>query len=162
MPAGYHMSSANNARLTAAGARYRGGPTEETLASHLPGIPPTGGLDPDVQSDGWGGHRWSSWSALTAARIAAIPLRTGLYRIRGRSNGLLYVGEGRIRDRLRTHSRKLGEQTRQGRVLASKGPLAYSTVIADWKTHHRLELETDLIAAHTLAFGVPPTAQFIG
>jgi hypothetical protein len=162
MPPGFRMSSANNARLTAAGARYRGGPSEEILASHVPGVSPTGRLDPDVHGAAWGGHRWSPWSALTDAQIARIPPRTGLYRVRGRSTGLLYIGEGRIRDRLRAHSRKVGEQTQQGRVLASKGPLEYSTVMAEWQTHQRLELETDLIAAHTLAFGVPPAAQYIG
>jgi hypothetical protein len=31
-----------------------------------------------------------------------------------------------------------------------------------WLSHHRLELEADLIAAHTIAFGAPPVAQFIG
>jgi hypothetical protein len=31
-----------------------------------------------------------------------------------------------------------------------------------WLLHQRLELETDLIAAHVLVVGGPPLAQFLG
>ena len=162
MPAGFRISSANNARLVAAGHRFRGGPTEETLACHLTGVRPRASLDPHVVTPAWAGHQWSPWHPLTATAIARVPAGTGLYRIRGRTGGLLYIGEGRIRDRLRIHLRKLIQHTPQGRVLVMNVPLEYSTVFDDWRPHQRLELETDLIAAHTLAFGAPPTAQFIG
>jgi hypothetical protein len=31
-----------------------------------------------------------------------------------------------------------------------------------WLKHQRLELESDLIAAHVLTIGSPPVAQFLG
>ena len=88
---------------------------------------------------------------------------TGLYRIRGRTPGLLYVGEGRVRDRLMAHRKKLALASSQGHRLAAAAPLEYSLVLETrWLTHHRLELESDLIAAHTLALGAQPPAQFVG
>ena len=67
MPAGYRMSSANNARLVAAGGRFREGPTDASDASHLPSLCPIGSLEGDPCSEGWCGHEWSPWVPLTAA-----------------------------------------------------------------------------------------------
>jgi hypothetical protein len=86
----------------------------------------------------------------------------GSILIRGRSDGLVSVGEGRIRDRLRSHVGTLDQHTQQGRILAASVPLEYSTVFGEWLPYQRLELETDLIAPHTLAFGAPPAAPYIG
>jgi hypothetical protein len=59
MPAGYRMSSGNNARLVAAGKRLHGGPWAEPTDAHLPGQPPVGRLDAATNSPGWCGHLWS-------------------------------------------------------------------------------------------------------
>lgn len=51
----------------------------------------------------------------------------------------------------------------QGTVLASQQQLHWSHVVNDnWLSHHRLELENDLIAAHILQTGEIPTVQFLG
>jgi hypothetical protein len=66
MPAGYVMSSGNNARLVAAGRRFRGGPSQQSNSSHLAGVPPVGSLAGDPQGSSWGvidgatGSRWTS------------------------------------------------------------------------------------------------------
>ena len=70
MPAGYRMSSANNARVVAAGGRFRGGRTEANDSSHLPSLCPAGSLDGDACHDEWCGHEWSPWVPLTASVAA--------------------------------------------------------------------------------------------
>jgi hypothetical protein len=64
MPAGFRMSSGNNAKLVAAGKRFRGGIASEPDASHLPGLSPLDGLGGDPHGFNWCGHDWSEWSAL--------------------------------------------------------------------------------------------------
>lgn len=162
MPRGLAMSSANNRRLVAAGRRFRGGPCSDATAAHAPGVPPLGSLDDAVTSATWAGHAWSAWQPMHARGLAELGPVTGLYRIRGGADGLVYVGEGKIRDRLRAHAAKLAQDTPQGAVLAQCAPLEFSIVEGRWLPHQRLELETDLIAAHTLALDRPPAAQFIG
>jgi len=163
MPAGYAMSSGNNARLVAAGTRHRGGETSDELAAHVAGVPPRGPLDGHVESTAWCGHQWSPWRPLTAANLASVPNGEGLYRMRGAADGLVYVGEGRVRARLAAHAHKLNQQSEQGRVFRRHAPLEFSALLDEgWLSHQRLELETDLIAAHALALGRPPAAQFIG
>lgn len=132
-------------------------------ASHHAGAPPVGRLDGDPQSDMWGGHHWGTWLPLAEWRNA--PDGLGLYRIRGTADGLVYIGEGATRARLDTHRRKTLDpaSTRtQHQVLRQYGPLEFSTVAGPWEPHQRLELETDLIAAHILELGIVPPAQFIG
>src|SRR3954464_11347038 len=82
MPAGYAMSSGNNARLVAAGNRHPGGGASDELAAHLArgapaghvaGVPPRGPLDGHVESTAWCGHQWSPWRPLTAANLASVP-----------------------------------------------------------------------------------------
>jgi hypothetical protein len=100
---------------------------------------------------------------MMAVELASVPTGSGLYRIRGHDFGLVYVGEGDVRSRLRTHARKIGHKTEQGRVMRAAAPLEFSMVIdGRWLAHERRELENDLIAAHVLAVGQPPAAQFIG
>jgi hypothetical protein len=163
MPAGYVMSSANNARLVATGKRFRGGVAQTTDASHIPGVAPVGPLEGDPQGPRWCGHAWSDWAPLADLPEAGA---SGLYRIRGRASGLVYIGEGAIRARVRAHRQKAAAEpltaTRQGRVLADASPLEYAAVDGPWLPHQRLELETDLIAAHVLELGRVPSAQFIG
>lgn len=163
MPAGYRMSSGNNARLVAAGRRFRGGPTSETTTSHAAGIPPLGPLDHACISETWCGHHWTRWRSLTEETLTVLVAAAGLYRIKGRDGDLVYIGEGEIKQRLRAHAAKLRTGTVQGQALAGAVPLEFSSVAnSRWERHQRLELETDLIAAHVLAVGTPPEAQFLG
>jgi len=163
MPAGYRMSSGNNARLVAAGRRFRGGPTDGLDDSHAPGVPPIAPLGDDVLSANWCGHEWTDWSPLTTEAIQQLDTTSGLYRIRGRTDELVYVGEGAIRARLLAHALKLQAASAQGDALRANAPLAFSIVYGhDWLRHQRLEFETDLIGAHVLATRHVPAAQFIG
>ena len=73
------------------------------------------------------------------------------------------LGEGKVKDRLSAHAKKLEAQTAQGSALAAAAPIEFSFVLDElWLSHHRLELETDLIGAHVISFQRPPPAQFIG
>lgn len=165
MPAGYSMSSHNNARLVREGRRFRGGPWQGPDASHEPGLAPLGLLGGDPQGEGWAGHAWSAWTPLAPDAGRMLPPGNGIYRIRGAGRpGLLYVGEGLVRARLLTHSRKLSDpENEQGQVFAAAAPLECAWVLNEsWLHHHRLELENDLIASHLLATGTIPAAQFLG
>ena len=89
----------------------------------------------------------------------------GLYRIRRRgAGGLLYVGEGKILDRIRAHLKKAalpGHQ--QAEAFADPGGIEVSFVgRPDLHRHHRLEIENDLIGAHVVEIGRVPVAQFLG
>lgn len=90
----------------------------------------------------------------------------GLYRIRDEGQpGLAYIGQGRIKARLDAHRRRaLDKDDRQGRVFAARRRLecSYVLLVDDLPLHQLLELENDLIAAHMLVIGDPPTAQFLG
>ena len=160
MPPGYRMSSGNNRRLVEAGKRFRGGTTKKRDSSHEPGVPPAGTLDGDPTSRDWCGHRWSEWVALMEIQIPG----TGLYRIRRREKNVLYVGEGKVASRLRAHAAKTKKRGHlQGEILGDPETLECSWVLHKaWLPHQRLELETDLIAAHILATGKVPAVQFLG
>jgi hypothetical protein len=163
MPVGYRMSSANNAGLVAAGRRFRGGPSDDPDDSHVPGLPPVGPLDRDVASPTWCGHEWRAWLPMTTEAILRLDTATGLYRIKGRAEQLVYIGESAIRARLLAHAAKLQTATAQGDALRVNAPLAFSLVRGPrWLRHQRLELETDLIGALVLATRHAPAAQFIG
>jgi hypothetical protein len=88
----------------------------------------------------------------------------GLYRIAAENGpGLVYVGEGNVRVRLRAHQAKIGRDHLQACVLAKAGRLECSWVLSEhWLPHQRLELENDLIAAHVLVMDKAPSAQFLG
>jgi hypothetical protein len=162
MPSGYRMSSGNNARLVAAGKRFRGGRWPEATEAHLPGQPPVGPLDADAAGVGWCGHVWSDWLPLQPDAIAGVPVGTGLYRIKGGHGAIVYVGEGEFRARLDAHAAKLTTTSIQGEALLQASPLGFSIVTGPWHRHQRLELETDLIGACVIAARRPPPAQFIG
>lgn len=73
----------------------------------------------------------------------------------------MYVGQGSIAVRVSAHLAKAVDPThRQAEFFTDR--LECSWVAGAWPTHQRLELEDDLIGAHVLAFGDPPTAQFLG
>lgn len=165
MPIGYRPSSQNNARLVRLEKRFRGGP-EPDLAhtSHAPGLPPVGRLGGDPQALDWNGHQWSDWVPLTGD-LRKISVGVGLYRIRGDDpDALLYVGEGQIPARPLAHLVKLRNTDHdQGKVFAAHARFECSWVLNDqWLSHHRLELETDLIAAHMICIEDIPAAQFLG
>jgi hypothetical protein len=162
MPDGYQMSSGNNARLVAAGKRFRGGPSDKAGAEHEAGIGPIGSLDADTTGPRWCGHRWCEWRRLTAEAISAALRGSGLYRIAG-NGSIVYIGEGNLKARLRAHAAKLTAGTPQGEVLAAAAAPKFSSVAgAAWNRRQRLELETDLIAAYVLAERAAPAAQFVG
>jgi hypothetical protein len=162
MPAGYRMSSANNAELVAGGRRYRGGPTTEPTASHLPNLPPLPNAPGPSTSSNWGGHHWQPWAPLRGVPVPAGSL--GLYRVRDPSlAGLVYVGQGQIRTRLAAHLAKAARPDHpQARWFAALDLECSWTTNDSWLAYQRLELENDLIAAHVLEHGAPPSAQFLG
>jgi hypothetical protein len=163
MPAGFRMSSGNNARLVAAGRRFRGGPDETVTESHEPGVPPIGRLEGDSTSGSWCGHAWACWMSMGTKATQTLDSQDGLYRIRGSDERLVYIGEGAIRSRLLAHLAKLNASAPQGQALRAATPLSFSAVAnSSWRRHQRLELETDLIGAYVLANHEPPAAQFIG
>lgn len=164
VPVGYHPSSPNNARLVAAGKRNRGGPSPDPHVRHASGIAPMGPLSGDPHGASWGGHAWTPWSPLRETGASGITAGTGLYRIRGDDDGsLLYVGQGKVPSRPLAHSAKTTKADhRQGRIFAAQQRLEWSAVLnSAWLSHHLLELENDLIAAHILGVGEVPAAQFL-
>ena len=50
----------------------------------------------------------------------------------------------------------------QARWFSTPGLECSWTINHGWLAHQRLELENDLIAAHFLEHGAPPSAQFLG
>ena len=141
--------------------------TEEVDASHEPSIAPVGTLKGDVGADDWCGHQWSSWHSLPSV-LGDPQVSTGsagLYRLHHKGAALLlYIGQGRVLNRLSAHWRKtFNASDMQGRIFGAVSHLECSWVMNDfWLSHQRLELENDLIAAHILNTGQVPVAQFIG
>lgn len=165
MPHGYRKSSGNNSKLVKAGKRFRGGPTTEQDDRHLPGIAPVAPLAGDAQALDWCGHDWSKWCAATIAKREIGITHSGLYRIRASGQtSLLYVGQGKVGARIDAHLKKIAKPNHeQGKIFGRADRLEVSWVLNDdWYDHQRLELENDLIAAHLLAVGEVPCAQFCG
>ena len=165
MPIGYRMSSGNTAKLEQAGLRFRGGLTSKENANHLPSITPVNSLAGDPTCPNWCGHSWSDWVVLDTVRSKLLGNELGLYRIQGTNQvGLVYIGQGNLRQRLSQHDRKFRlAADEQGQVLRQAGRLSCSWVENSiWYTHQRLELENDLIAAHLLQLKLVPPAQFLG
>lgn len=156
IPAGYRASSGNNARLVAAGRRFRGGPDTEAAAPAAT-VAVHGDLAGAPTSQGWMGWHWTSWAPAPQAEG-----RGGLYRLRRcGDDSLVYVGQGRIADRVTAHLAKAavaGHRQAEhftGRLEVSWVEMAEPVVTL-------LEHENDLIASHVLALGRPPAAQFLG
>jgi hypothetical protein len=112
----------------------------------------------------WCGHAWSPEQAVKVALGELPATAQGLYRIKrpGDQTSLTYIGQGQVRERLAAHVHKaVLPKHRQASFFA--GQLMCSWVVNEsWCAHQRLELENDLIAAHVLATGAVPQAQFIG
>ncbi len=164
MPAGYRMSSGNNARLVAAGKRSRGGVFDGTDASHLPGIAPLAPLAGDPIAANWCGHQWSPWARVQQAITGVIPDKAnGLYRIRRtHDQSLLYIGQGLVSARLAAHVRKAGKPAERQADFFSNDATCSWVLNSEWHARQRLELENDLIAAYMLETASVPPAQFLG
>jgi hypothetical protein len=159
------MSSANNARLAASGRRYRGGKTDRVEDSHQAGGAPSGPLNGPSTGSHWLGLGWSEWLSVGDIGAYVNPGDIGVYRMRtSDASALVYVGEGKIGDRIKAHLRKGADPKHpQYQSLRDAGLLELSYVVRlDLLRHQRLEVETDLIGAHVLEHGAVPTAQFLG
>ena len=77
---------------------------------------------------------------------------------------LLYVGEGKVRERVKAHIKKSDKPEHpQARTFSEPQYIELSYVSrSDLAKHQRLEIENDLIAAHVLGMGTVPAAQFLG
>jgi len=163
---GYRPSSPNNAVLVKLGKRVRGGACEDSnLPCHAVGVPPAGPLIGSPQSSEWNNHHWSEWMSREDLKLAKLRGGAGLYRIRGdEQDSLLYIGQGIVPGRPLAHIAKIGMPWRpQGVIFGSASRLECSWVLnGEWLPHHRLELKNDLIAAHMIATGDVPRAQFRG
>ena len=105
--------------------------------------------------------------AIFARRYVArrdITMRLSLRRARAarpQEDPLIYVGQGRILDRVRAHLAK-------ARIAGHRQAPHFSQILdVSWvgfkgPAVHLLEHENDLIASHVLTVGSPPVAQFIG
>ena len=165
MPLGYEMPSGNNSKLKASGKLSRGVKTAQRLTCHMSGRSPLGGLDHIVTDSAWCGHCWTSWCSAEGINELSNEAK-GLYRIKAIDDeSLLYIGEGKIKSRLKAHLDKINRpEDVQGQIFA-RSELQFSWVYTgEWKEHkhQRLELENDLIAAHLLSRGSVPAAQFLG
>ena len=89
----------------------------------------------------------------------------GLYLLRRRgADELLYIGEGKIRDRVSAHMKK-GQKADHPQAFAFADPAGIEASFIqrdDLAKHQLLEVENDLIAAHVVRLGVGPVAQFLG
>jgi len=166
MPPGFTRSSHNNVKLQRAGKVQRGGHSDsDPREYHAPGIIPCGVLDVDCLGDAWCGIIWSPWVLPNKQLILSLGMQTGLYRLRRTtSGGLIYIGQGIVRDRLKAHQSKgLVPEHAQFSMFRDPTSILVSWALnPEWLDHHRLELENDLISAHFIAFGCPPIAQFRG
>ena len=77
---------------------------------------------------------------------------------------MIYIGEGSITSRLKMHAAKARRALLPQEVVFANAQRLEASWVAcsTWAAHQREELETDLIAAFTLATGMPPAAQFMG
>jgi hypothetical protein len=155
--AGYRLSSSNDAGLVASGKRFRGGPDPLARASVSAAV--SGPLDGDVTAADWLGFQWSSWVPFDEApAVDAV----GLYRLsQPEASDLLYVGQGRIGDRIRSHrAKRVSAGHRQASHFAGDVVVSWTTLDVDRRI--LLEYENDAIASHQLVHGTAPRAQFIG
>jgi hypothetical protein len=160
MPAGYRKSSGNNARLVAAGLRVRGGADPRSVGT-VASAPVHGPLGSKPDGDSWMNWRWTPWLLV---QDAAPPLGgVGLYRLRqADSADLVYVGQGSIGQRIRSHLAKAAiDGHRQARWFSGALEVSWVELPATGKTN-LLEHENDLTASHIYAVDRPPSAQYLG
>jgi hypothetical protein len=160
MPVGYRMSTGNNAQLVASGRRARGGPDPQARAMAA-SAPVAGRPEPDPQSANWMNWTWTPWTPVSVACQSA--KGTGLYRVRDNGTaGLIYVGQGKLAARLLAHLAKARIPDHRQAEYFSEDLTASWAELPGAATLNLLEHENDLIAAHLLAIGRGPTAQFLG
>jgi hypothetical protein len=164
MPPGFSKSTGNTRALAARGKRHRGGPTGETLACHAPGRAPDGPIDGGNGVDDLLGFGWSGWVSVDRVLSDLSGGEVGLYLLRRRGAGeLLYVGEGKVRDRVAAHMAK-GNKPDHPQAFAFADPTDIEASFiqrGDLPKHQLLETENDLIAAHFVRVGIGPVAQFL-
>ena len=165
MPLGFSKSTGNNRALAESGKRRRGGVTDETLACHVPGRGPDGPIEGDGGIDNLLGFNWSAWASVGRGLDDLTGNEIGLYLLRRRGGDkLLYIGEGKIRNRVSAHMKK-GEipDHRQAFAFAEPSDVELSFIPRDdLEKHQLLEVENDLIASHVVRLGEVPAAQFLG
>ena len=165
MPLGYSKSTGNNRALAESGKRRRGGITDKSLACHVPGRGPDGPIDGDGGVDNLLGLNWSVWASMVRGLDDLTGNEVGLYLLRRHgADKLLYIGEGKIRDRVSAHMKKsLKPIHRQTSAFAEPSEVELSFIRRDDIAKHQLlEMENDLIAAHIVQTGEAPAAQFLG
>jgi hypothetical protein len=165
MPEGYRMSSDNSARLVASGKRFRGGRTDQVENSHHHGIAPSASISGPSACAHWLGLDWSEWKGAVDIEAFAHPGDIGLYRIRlCGASALSYVGEGRIKDRIKAHLKKGTDPEHPQYNFFRDGKSLECSFLnrPDLLRHQRLEVETDLIGIHVLEHQDVPLAQFLG
>jgi hypothetical protein len=165
MPPGYSKSTGNTRALAARGKRHRGGPTDETLACHIPGRAPDGTIDGGEGVDDLLGLDWSGWGSVDRVLNDLSGGEIGLYLLRNSgADELHYIGEGKIRDRVSAHMKK-GHKPDHPQAFAFADPEDIEVSFVrrdDLAKHQLLEVENDLIAAHVVRVGNVPAAQFLG
>ena len=156
MPNGWTKSSDNTARLVAAGRRHRG--HRDSSAIRVPDAPPPATLQDDPRAATWLQFRW-----LDLADSPPPGGTVGVYRaMRPDTEGLVYIGQGRIADRINNHLAKGNDPGHVQREFFS-GDLTWGWVtLPNVHRTQLLEVENDLIASHVLVHGHPPEAQFLG
>jgi hypothetical protein len=165
MPLGFSKSTGNTRALATAGKRRRGTPTVEVLKCHLPGMEPVGAIEGDNPTIGLLGLNWSPWTPAGPGIDGLTGNEVGLYLLRRRgADRLLYVGEGKVKDRVGAHLRKgRSEGHSQAFAFRDDALVEFSYVQRnDLAKHQLLEIENDLIAAHIIQTGDVPDAQFLG
>lgn len=165
MPLGFRMSSSNDKKLTAAGNRFRGGPVNELLECHEKGTTPFKEIENLEASDN---HilnmNWSKWQKNRSLSNLS-GSEYGLYILKQENKlDFLYVGEGKIKDRISTHFKKgFNKEHSQYSFFKNTNNISFSFYIDnDLKKFQRLELENDLIGCHLRKFQKVPKAQFLG
>ena len=165
MPIGFSKSSGNTQRLVIVGKRFRGSATSEVLNCHEPGLPPQpskdiGGSDADQLFE----LNWTKWKNCLSLTSLGSSQR-GIYVLKSTTQAnLLYVGEGKIRDRISSHLKK-GKNVKHTQYAYFNEQV--NLRFAYWmnnslKSHQRLEIENDLIGLHIKRFKTIPSAQFVG
>lgn len=166
MPLGYRKSSSNTKRLKETGKRFRGGPINEVLQSHKLGLKPFSqpkqnhkNADKLLQLD------WTPWMTTEALLHRLGGSEMGVYILKNiNQTNFLYVGEGKIRDRIVSHLNKGKAKGHAQQYYFKDQKCIELTYVIDNKLekHQRLEIENDLIALHIKSYNQIPSAQFIG
>ena len=100
----------------------------------------------------WMGLNWSCLRPLVISETASLPQGTGVYKLIGDENEVLYIGESsNLRSRLRTHCDNPDHRD---------AVFAYCALDHAALGCQRLEVENDLIAAYFSETKQPPRLQF--